>query len=446
MAEVLLLDFGASRIKCALWSSAVQSLTAEREVPAPQTVKGSYGEVEIDPEAYWRALEATAGALLERHPHIDSLWICAEMHGIIVADANGSPLTPYISWRDERGTFPQENGRTTFDRLCEKDDSFFARSGMRLRAGLPVLTLAHLRGNDVLPRAPIRLFTLVDWLLWRGGERAPSIHDSLAAGTGFYDIHQGCWSPELLTFAGLDSSEVDLPSIRPAGVQLGSISLVGREINVYGGLGDLQAAMFGAGFPRNAGMAVNLGTGSQVLAQEARSRPDVEARPGADGRAFSAITHIPSGRALNVFSGCLDGIARLGGGTPFFWDMFAALRLEQVLACPIEVDPAVFAAAWNYRDGGSIRWIREGSFAPEQLLAGIAKGWLSQYVKAMDLLDPGRALPTFVLAGGLSRRAEFIGPCLSGLSRRQCVQILPRTGEETLDGLLALAEGSYEEV
>ncbi len=440
MSATFLLDFGASRIKCALWSAGANSLSAEIEVPAPQPALGSGGKVEVDPEAYWRAIEATVGTLVTRHPEVSSVWICSEMHGVIAADMKGNPITPYISWRDERSTFATEGGQTTFDALSELDKAFFAKSGMRLRPGLPFLTLAHLRRKQAIGTVPIRLFTLVDWLLWRGGERDPAIHASLAAGTGLYDIHDNDWSGDLIQAVGLAACHVATPRVLPAGAILGKIDVAGRRLSVFGGLGDLQAAAFGVGFPRYAGMAVNLGTGSQVLAQDADSRLDFEARPAADGAAFSAITHIPSGRALNVFAACIDGFAAFSGGRPCFWDLFASLRPDEILECPVEVQPAVFAAAWNYQGGGTIGRIHEVGFTSKQLLAGIAKGWLSQYIHAMDLLDPDRTVNRFLVAGGLSRRAAFVLPCLSAMSGRLGIQSEIRTGEETLDGLLALAE------
>ncbi|MSQ99135.1 MAG: hypothetical protein EXR85_07585 [Xanthomonadales bacterium] len=438
MPGLLLVDFGASRIKCVLWSQERQCVADEVEVTAPAPAFGLEGEAEVAPEVYWSALEATAGRLVANHPEVNVLWLCTEMHGVIVADRDGVPLTPYISWRDSRATVRDASGVSTFDRLGQRGDFFFAQTGMKLRAGLPIVSVAHLATQGALLGA-LRLFTLADWLLWRGGERRPAIHASLAAGTGLYDINLHEWSRSLLDLAGLADREILAAAIVPVGTPIGSIRLAKREIRVFGGVGDLQAAVFGAGFPRDAKLAVNLGTGSQVLRAWRNMTADIERRPGADGKDFAAITHIPSGRALNVFSAFLDGCAKLGGGQPFFWRRFGGLSTEQVLDARLEVDMNVFAAAWQYEGGGSISCIHENSFTPEQLIAAIAKGWLSQYAAAMDRLDPEREDQTFLVSGGLSRRAGFISSVLSTLSGRTARLVDTLTGEETLDGLLALA-------
>jgi hypothetical protein len=99
----------------------------------------------------------------------------------------------------------------------------------------------------------------------------------------------------------------------------------------------------------------------------------------------------------------------------------------------------VFDAAWQYRQGGSVGGINEGGFSPADLIAGVAKGWLGQYAEAMDRLDPSRQEDTFLMSGGLSRRADFVVPAISALSGRKARLAEIVTGEETLDGLLAMS-------
>lgn len=433
----LLVDFGASRVKSVLWSADGDACLGQSETAAPAPVYGPNGEVEVAPDAYWAALEATAGQLLDHPAEVASLWLCTEMHGLLVADRHGEPITPYISWRDGRGQVKDRSGRSTLERLSAAADTVFAGSGMRLRAGLPIVSLAHLATQGLLP-ADCRLMTLADWLVWRGGERDPAIHASLAAGTGLYDIKRHAWSAELCSVAGVPLESAQLPRVVPAGQPLGRIRLAGKELPVYGGIGDLQAAVHGAHFPERARLAVNLGTGSQVLRAGDQLPAALERRPSLSGTDIAALTHIPSGRALNVFAGFIDECALLGGGRPVFWELFAGLGAEQVLQAPLAVDLNVFDAAWRFTDGGAIRHIQEGGFSPPQLVAAIAKGWLSQYAQAMEQLDPEGEEDRFVVLGGLSRRAPWVPGVLATLCGRTALASVPETGEETLDGLLRL--------
>jgi sugar (pentulose or hexulose) kinase len=441
MADILLVDFGTSRVKSVVVSLDSLKVLDEAQVASPDPHFGPAGEVEVSAEAYWSALEATAGALATRHPHVKALWLCSELHGVIVATAAGVPITPYISWRDGRASSIDASGSSTFDRMSDRRELFFSLTGMKLRPGLPILSLAFLAAQNRLPEA-FRLFTLPDWLLWRGGERDPGVHASLAAGTGLYDLNRHEWSTLLCDLAGLDARSIVGPRIVQVGEVAGRIRLGPLDLPVFGCVGDVQSTAAGTGFPQVAKLVVNLGTGSQVLGSTPAVPAGIERRPGADGVDFAAITHIPSGRALSVFAELLDGSAKLGGGAPFFWSKFNQLSLAEVLAAKLEVDLNVFDAAWRYERGGLIRGINEGRFSPADLMAGIARGWLAQYAEAMDRLDPSRQEDVVLVSGGLSRRASFVVPAISALSGRKARLAEIVTGEETLDGLLAMSRMS----
>jgi hypothetical protein len=121
---------------------------------------------------------------------------------------------------------------------------------------------------------------------------------------------------------------------------------------------------------------------------------------------------------------------------------FSQLSPAEVLDAKLEVDLNVFAAAWRYRYGGVVGGINEGRFSPAELMAGIARGRLAQYAEAMDRLDPSRQEDIFLVSDGLSRRASFIVPAISALSGRTARLAEVVTGEETLDGLLAMSRMS----
>jgi hypothetical protein len=438
LSDLLLVDFGTSRIKCALWSTQKQCIVDSIEIASPLPTFGDGGLVEVSPESYWIALEATAGRMVTKYSKVDRIWLCTEMHGIIVADMKGLPLTPYISWRDGRGTVKDASGKTTLEKLALSESDFFIKSGMKLRSGLPIVSIYHLQSENRLP-VSFRLFTLADWLLWRGGERDPGIHESLAAGTGLFDVSQKVWSDDLFKLASIDFQNTLLAKTVSIGSLIGCIELGGRSIQVFGGLGDLQATVFGTGFPDRANLVVNLGTGSQVLRAWNNIPEGIERRPGADGRDIAAITHIPSGRALNIYADFFNNCAILAGGQAFFWNRFQQLTVEQLQGSRLDVDMNLFASSWQWMGGGVIRSMNEVNFTPDELIASIAKAWLHQYVVAIEKLDPMCEDLRFLVSGGLARRLNFVPLALSTMSGRSAQLATSLTGEETLDGLLALA-------
>lgn len=438
--STILVDFGASRVKCVQWSFADQCVTASVECASPKARHGKAGEVEFEPEAYWTVFLETVGKLAQQAPEVEDIWLCTEMHGFMLVEADSAtPLTPYISWQDQRASFSDAHARSTLDDLQTQATDFLHHTGMRLRAGLPGLNLSHLARQGSLPRTA-RFATLADWLLLRGGEGAPQCHPTLAASTGLYSLVERDWFPALVATSAADLSGIQFPRIHEPGQPIGQVRLAGRLLRVWGGIGDLQAAAHGGTFPQRSDILINLGTGSQVLTITQQPVPGVDSRPGAAGQHFHAVTHIPSGRALNVFASFLDECAALGGGQAFFWRLFSELDAREVLQASPSVDLNVFEAAWKYVGGGFIAGIQEHQFLPCPLILSIARSWLQQYVDALASMDPQHPSATFLLTGGLSRRAAFIPAVLEQLLQRHCIMPELRTGEDTLDGLLRLAE------
>jgi len=444
LKSVMLVDFGASRVKAVLWSLTQSRVLGSKEYPSPVLKRGPKGEAVGDPEQYWQALEATAGILAQFDDSVHDIWLCAEMHGFLLADAvTAKPVTPYISWQDQRACHRVGDGLSTLDELQQSMAALLhSEGGMRLRPGLPIVNLACMR-HELKASGPMQFLTLVDWLLVRGGESSPRCHVTLAAGTGLYSLDRRNWFDDLFGQAGITTLNLSLPPVKQdLSSPIGEINLKGRSLRVWGGLGDLQAAAHGMGFPRAAPILINLGTGSQVMVSSQTLKRDVELRICAEGQLAQAVTHIPSGRALNTFATFIDDCARVGGGLPFFWRVFAGLNANKVLDADPCIDLNTFSSSWRYVDGGKISRIAEGQFSSESFITALAKSWLIQYVWALGNLSAPASCAKFLLGGGLSRRANFIPLVLESMLARKSIAVRHRTGEETLDGLLLLAEAT----
>jgi sugar (pentulose or hexulose) kinase len=440
----LLVDFGASRVKAALFHAGENRILLRAERPSPEPRWGDGGEVEIDPRAHAAVLDELAAELCgPRLAAPSSVWLCSEMHGFVLDDGHGTALTPYISWRDMRAMRVSPGEReSAFDRCSrELGDEFFSITGMRLKPGLPFINLVHIaRCGGLPPRS--RFLSLPEWIAASAGTYSGSVHISMAAASGFYDLKQHDWSRRLMGMGAGNESAMDfgVPSDFD-GLGLGTVKVAGRTLPLFGGFGDLQTAIFGAGVPNRSNAAINLGTGSQVVRLARSPVPAVERRPYFSDQELAAITHIPSGRALNVYAGLFDAIGEASGGSRgAFWRLFGTLAAEEILAAPLPVDLNVFPGSWRFERGGSIAGILEPGTAAPPLVASVALGWLRQYADALDMVDPGREEGQVVLAGGLVRRCQAAPAVLEALTGRH---MLPPEGEEdeTITGLAAAARG-----
>ena len=427
-AVALLLDFGASRVKAALYDPAAARFIAAAEAPAPEPMLGDDGAVEIPAERYKAVLAGLVAALTRQGPQIGAAYLTTEMHGFLLVDAAGRPLTPYISWRDERGV---RSG--LLDRLqAEHGARFRAITGMRLKPGLPFVTLAYLAARGQVPK-DARVLCLADWIA--GASARGGTDETMAAASGLYDIERRSWSDELLSvLASLGVPALQLPRVVDGRmVPVGNLSLGAMAVPVFGGIGDMQAAALGARIAANRSLCVNLGTGSQVsVIDGASSDARTEVRPFFDHR-LTTVSHIPAGRALRVFQDFFDSLA----GGESFWPVVAGLSAAEVLDSPLTVDLNLFATAWRWSGGGSISGIGETTLTPRGLAAAVVRAFAAQYPEAVSVVDPDRRCNTIQLAGGLARRIAILPELIATLSGRE-VRV-PAAEEETLLGLALIA-------
>lgn len=438
---VLLLDFGASRTKGAVLSLEGGKFLDFNECVSPTPIFGLRGEVEVNPFDYWQSLEDVALPLLNKYP-IRDVWLCTEMHGFLLCNGDKPrPITNYISWKDERATFENVDCGRLIDELKKESKTFRAQTGMNIKPGLPYVNMHAIKDKIPVEISSLRFCTLADWLLICGGEKDPGIHETLAAGTGFYSIIDRKWSELLLSKVGMDYEKIHMPRVERVGSSLGVIQVGSHTLNVYGGVGDLQAALYGAGFPIKHQLLINLGTGSQVVSTEIDATDEtIEIRPGVLGGTFSAITHIPSGRALNVFAKFIDDLVP----NPVFWDTFATLKTDDLKSSDMNINIGVFASSWKYKSGGSVSGISENNFNLKSYVSAVAKGWLDQYQVAINAISKN-PVNSIAIAGGLSRRASFVAEYLAGITNAQVEIEDYDTGEDTLDGLKSLASAAHNE-
>ncbi|MDA0335886.1 MAG: hypothetical protein O2782_12025, partial [bacterium] len=207
------------------------------------------------------------------------------------------------------------------------------------------------------------------------------------------------------------------------------------------GVGDHQCSVLGAGVAGPQVASVNLGTGSQVGLVDGPLHEAVEHRPFFDGRHLSAVTHIPSGRALNEFVGFLQQAAAFGRPAgdvpPDMWQALARITAEDVAASRLDVDLAVFDGARGWSGGGHIGGIIEGGLTPGHYLAAVLGAFSRQYGQVLDHLDPERSVHHVALSGGISRNLPLLADIIAAASGRQVQGAVGL--DESLLGLRALA-------
>lgn len=274
--KFLLIDFGATFIKCAIYNKSDDSYRRVDDIASPFATKVEISKSDL--------LDIFSG-IISANEKVDGIIICTILGGCYIGDV-------YFSWKSPD---------------CKK-------------------------GNKCM----------VSGLL----DATPHIH------------HKPFTSSEKY----LDKLEV-----------IGYIA----SIPVYSSLGDTDCVIKSIDLDPET-VAVNMGTGSQVISQNAIHR------------------YFPCGRMLLVYERFFADL-----GVDMF-NLFDSIEVEDVITSTLEMDLNVFPQSRNYYNGGDIIGIKESNFNLSNLLGSLLKHLILQYGPYIAAFDK------ILLLGGVAKKIQIL--------------------------------------
>lgn len=425
----LLIDFGASRIKSAICKNG--SIVSVMEVPSVKPIKTKEKCFEISS----LMLKKTFCEIVkEQYKNIqfEGILLCSEMHGFILVDKNNKPLSNYISWKDER-CLNSENIED-FNKLRENiSDSFFKTTGMNFRACYPITKVKILAKE--LNIKDFKVISLTEWLACCSEKSLNIANITMSASLGFYNINDFCWDENLLK--SFEDLNISFNKVSKDIEISGYITIDNNiEIPIYTGIGDLQAAIIGAGYGKNI-VNLNLGTGSQVVTLIDRTTNfKTEVRPFVDNTFLSVITHIPSGRALNTYVKFLESI----NSNKNFWGLIDGLNLKNLEEASLNINLGVFSSAWNFLGSGVVDNILENNFSENNFISSLIKSYLKQYDTCIENLFVNKFFDKIILSGGIAKKIPVVKKYFEKKYEKCSVEMFNSDYDTTLLGLSYLSD------
>lgn len=212
LTAAVALDLGTTSIKAALMDRR-ENLHGIVARPAPAIVNHD-GRYESDALEYARIAEQVLQACMEKTVEKPPLGLCSQRSSFLIWEkASGEPVTPLISWQDDRG-------KSCYGRLRTSADTLHTLTGLRLTPyyfapKLSVLLQENPAWRDKLVQGEWLVGTLDTFLIWRWTNGAHFVTDaSMAARTLLMDIHRQQWSDTLCRL--FDIPRKILPRIQPS--------------------------------------------------------------------------------------------------------------------------------------------------------------------------------------------------------------------------------------
>jgi gluconokinase len=173
---------------------------------------------EQDPEIL---VESAVGALSEASREavasgadIVAVALSSAMHSLIGIDASGRPLTPVITWADNRAA-----RETKALRKWGGATDLYRRTGTPIHPMSPLTKLMWFKDNAPAVNESVRKWiSIKEYVLGHLLDEYMVDH-AVASATGLFDIHRRAWDPEALELAGIDSTFLSeaVPTMQVAG-------------------------------------------------------------------------------------------------------------------------------------------------------------------------------------------------------------------------------------
>lgn len=420
--SAIALDLGTTSIKGGLLDQHGE-LSNIAIYPAPKMIV-SGGCYESDALAYAEAAERMLAECMADAGDCKSLGLCSQRSSFLIWEqAAGQPLTPLISWQDNRGS-------TSCDALREHQQLIRELSGLPLTPyyfapKLRVVLQDNPGWRERLESGDLRAGTLDTFLIWRLTAGKHFVTDaSMAARTLLMDIRQMQWSFQLCGLFGIPSGI--LPDIKPS---TGMNIRLDNGLMLQASVGDQSAALFASAREDQAEALVNLGTGCFVV----RYLPDGKA--ASNGYLQTLVYQDASQHAHFAMEGTLNSIA--AALAPYPVDEVSVEDLAQDdIYCLAE--PSGVGAPYFRGDIG-IRYSEPVEHLPRRRIAALLlEAVIFRVARILEDFQRVYAIERVWLSGGLSAL-----PCLQqGIARCVAFEVFRlQHSESSLQGAALLAAG-----
>jgi gluconokinase len=264
MADVVLaIDLGTTATKV-IAVDRYAGVVASAEYGYPMRTTPS-GEATHDPR---QVLDAALRALVEVASGLDvrALVLTGAMHTLLGLDVSGEPITPSLSWADNRAV-----GEVSRLKGTARGATLHQETGTPIHTMSPLVKLAWFTASGI---TAAKWCGLKDFVFSRLTGALATEHSSASA-TGLMDLETLSWHPDALAFAGVSVSQ--LPELlspldsRPLALDVPGLP---RGLPVVLGGGDGPMANLGVGAVVPGVAAVSLGTSGAL--RVVRDRPAVD--------------------------------------------------------------------------------------------------------------------------------------------------------------------------
>lgn len=433
MIRAIALDLGSTSIKAGLLDR-LGSLSGIVALPAPAINAGG-GRYESDALSYVAIAEQVLNsclshaALTQAHA-LPPLGLCSQRSSFLIWEtSSGKPVTPLISWQDNRGA-------ESCVALQAQEPLITRLTGLRLTpyffaAKLRVVLQENPQWQERLQRGELMVGTLDTFLIWRWTSGKQHLTDvSMAARTLLLDIHRQQWSAVLCDLFNIPLNI--LPAVKPS---TGMHIPLNNGLTLQASLGDQSAALVASvGQDREAAL-VNLGTGGFVIRYLADNTQST-------GGYLRTLVYQDAAQAAHIaIEGTLNSIATALAPYPAGDCMLEEVAAMDEIFCLAE--PSGLGAPYIRNDLGLQFSKSIDHLTPSQIACLLKEAIIFRVVRIVEDFHRDADIKRVYLSGGLSELRSLqqgIAQCITS-NNPACEVFRLQQRDASLQGAAMLAAG-----
>ena len=204
---VIGVDIGTTSTKSVMFDLGGNAI-AQQTIGYPLDTP-SQGAAVQDSDRIFRAVVDTVKQLVTQTSINPSEILCmsfsAAMHSLIMVDRAGQPLSPSLTWADNRSAVWADKLKQEYD-----GERIYARTGTPIHPMSPFVKLMWLRHTSDLWQQTAKFISIKEYVFWQLFQKYV-VDYSIASATGLFNFHRLDWDTEALSIVDIDANQLSQP-------------------------------------------------------------------------------------------------------------------------------------------------------------------------------------------------------------------------------------------
>lgn len=384
---------------------------------------------EQDADLIYDSVKKLLDYILCDYPNLKTIGITGQMHGILYVNNSGKAVSMFSTWQDKRADSIIFNKKSYCDRIQDI-------TGMHIASGYGMATHFYNVSRGMVPVGAYTFCNITDYIAMRLTKSSfPTIHNSIAASFGLFNIKKSCFFTKEISELGMDC--IALPNVTDDYFVYGKY----KDAIVAVPIGDNQASFLGAVDDIDNSILLNIGTGSQistVCSLDVLNANGAEIRPLVKGKYLLCGSALCGGSAYALIEKFFrDFKIQLGGNNEPMYDMLNCFAQEAYNSGkdPLIVNTHFRGTRQDPTLTGSIQGITDKNFYPDRLVLGIVYGICLELYDFFA--DEIRHKKTIIVSGNAVQKNSIFRSVISDIFKMPLK--MPKIKEEAATGAALFA-------